>query len=212
VFRQLREQLFEAEGLRVRVVGVPFVPGRGLDFLQSLKKQPGDDRLIAVVHALAGKNPPGHVEDFFGEPVFRYQDLVFDDGPDVWCFGHWHKDQGIELLENRWFVNQGALSRGALVRENLERVPKVALIVVDGPDLNVTSLPLQVAPASEVFDLERKERRDKEEQIIERFVRRLEEDIQFDPSASIEDSIRGLDFAPEVRDLSLQYLERAREK
>lgn len=212
VFRLLRQEVFETEGCRVRIVGVPFVPDRGLDYLRSLKKQPGDDKLIAIVHALAGKNPPAHVEDFFGEPVFRYGDLIFDDGPDVWCFGHWHKDQGIELMDGRWFVNQGAVSRGALVRENLERNPKVALIVVDGPDLNVTSIPLKVAPASEVFDLARKDRRDKEGEIIERFVRRLEEDIKFDASASIEESVQGLAFAPEVRSLALRYLERAREK
>lgn len=128
------------------------------------------------------------------------------------CFGHWHKDQGIEVLDGRWFVNQGAVSRGALVRENLERTPKVALIEIDGPDLNVTSIPLKVAPSSEVFDLARKERRDKEGEIIERFVRRLEEDAKFDPSASIEESVQGLDFAPDVRALALSYLERAREE
>lgn len=208
VFRNLREEVFGT----VRVVGVPFVPDRGLDFLRTIKKQPGDTKLIAIVHALAGKSPPGHVEDFFGEPVFRYADLIFDGGPDVWCFGHWHKDQGIELIDGRWFVNQGAVSRGALVRENLERTPKVALIEVDGPDLNVTSIPLKVAPAAEVFDLARKERRDKEGEVIERFVRRLEEDAKFDPAASIEDSVQGLAFAPEIRTLALQYLERAREK
>lgn len=219
VFRNLREEVFEAHepqdearATRVRVVGVPFVPDRGLDYLRSLKKKPGDDRLIAIVHALAGKNPPAHVEDFFGEPVFRYSDLISDDGPDVWCFGHWHRDQGIELIEQRWFVNQGAVSRGALVRENLERTPKVALIIVEGSDLNVISIPLKVAPASEVFDLDRKTRRDNEGEVIERFVLRLEEDAKFDASASIEENVQGLSFAPEVRNLALQYLERAREK
>lgn len=212
VFRHLREEEFVDGDCRVRVVGVPYVPDRGLEYLRSLKKKPGDTRLIAIVHALAGSNPPAHVEDFFGEPVFRYGDLLFDDGPDVWCFGHWHKDQGIELIEGRWFVNQGAVSRGALVRENLERTPKVALITVAGSDLNVDSIPLKVAPAKEVFDLDRKERRDKEGEIIERFVRRLEEDAKFDPAASIETSVQSLEFAPEVRSLALQYLERAREK
>jgi DNA repair exonuclease SbcCD nuclease subunit len=212
VFRHLREEVYEADGCRVRIVGCPFVPDRGLNFLRSLKKQPGDTHMIAIVHALAGKNPPAHVEDFFGEPVFRYGDLIFDDGPDVYCFGHWHRDQGIEVIDGRWFVNQGAVSRGALVRENLERTPKVALIVVEGQDINVTPIPLKVAPAAEMFDLARKERRDKEGEIIERFVRRLEEDVKFDPSVSIEESVQGLDFAPEVRTMALSYLERAREK
>lgn len=212
VFRHLREEVFARDGIQVRVVGVPYVPDRGLEFFRTLKKQPGDTYLIAVVHALAGLDPPAHVEDFFGEAVFRYRDLVLEGGPDVYCFGHWHRDQGIEQVQGRWFINQGAVSRGALVRENLERTPKVALITADATGVRVTSVPLRVAPASEVFDVERKERRDQEGEVIERFVRRLEEDIKFDPSASIEDSVAGLDFAPEVRNLALQYLEKAREK
>lgn len=210
VFRHLREEVFEDDGLKVRVVGFPYDPNRSLDELRETKKRSGEDRLIVLVHALAGKNPPDHVEDFFGEPVFRYRDLVYKDGPDVWCFGHWHRDQGIEVVDGVHFVNQGAVSRGALVRENLDRVPKVALILADGPDLNVSSIPLKVLPAKDVFDLEKKERRDREGEIIDQFVRRLEEDIKEDPSESIEDSIKILDFAPEVRQMALSYLERAR--
>lgn len=210
VFKHLREEVFQSGPLQVRVVGVPYVPDRSLDFLRGLKKKPGDTHLIAIVHALAGKNPPAHVEDFFGEPVFRYGDLVFDQGPDAWCFGHWHRDQGIERLGDRWFVNQGSVSRGALVHENLERIPKVAVLTITDAGLDVQSVRLQVAPASEVFDLERKDRRDQEGEIIERFVRRLEEDAKFDASESVEESVKSLGFAHEIRDLALTYLERGR--
>lgn len=210
VFRLLREEVFEQDGLRVRVVGKPYDPHRTLEDLRSIKKQPGDDRLIAVVHQLAGKNPPDHVEDFFGEPVFRYPDLVYPDGPDVWCFGHWHRDQGIEFIDGRYFVNQGSVSRGALVRENLERVPKVAHILVEGSDLNVVSIPLNVLPSEQVFDLEKKERRDKETEIIDQFVRRLEEDVKADTEEDVETTLRNLDFAPEVREAAMAYLERVR--
>jgi DNA repair exonuclease SbcCD nuclease subunit len=212
VFRQLQEEVFKVNGTQVRVVGVPYASDLKLGQLRALKKKPGDDHLFAVVHALAGKDPPDHADDFFNEPVFRYRDLVFDDGPSVWMFGHWHKDQGIEHIDGRWFVNQGAVSRGALVRENLERTPKVAVLIADGPDLRIESVPLQVAPASEVFDIARKERRDRESEVIERFVRRLEENTKFDLSVSIEETLTTLDFAPDVRSLALEYLERAREK
>lgn len=210
VFRVLRDEVFVKDGLTVRVVGVPYSPNRTLDELRAIQKQDGDDYLVAVVHQLAGENPPGGVEDFFGEPVFRYKDLVSEGGPDVWAFGHWHKDQGIVEVDGRRFVNQGAVSRGALVRENLERVPKVALIEFSSEGVSTGLVPLQVAPASEVFDLERKERRDAESREIERFVERLQEDAKADPSESVEANVAALDFAPEVRDLALEYLGRAR--
>lgn len=209
-FRHLREETFEEEGVKVRVIGVPYSPFRKLEELRALRKQEGE-RLIAIVHALAGPNPPAHVEEFFGEPVFRYEDLVFPDGPDVWCFGHWHKDQGIVEQGGHVFVNQGAVSRGALVRENLERTPKVALIDVTSEGASVTSIALDVLPPSEVFDLERKERRDTEDKVINQFVERLAAS-EVDPSADIEAQVTSLDFAQEVRERGLRYLELARTK
>jgi DNA repair protein SbcD/Mre11 len=212
VFHRLREEVFEEGELCVRVVGVPFSQTRTLEELRAIKKKPNDTHLIVVVHALAGEKPPAHVEDFFGEPVFRYSDLVFDGGPDLLCFGHWHRNQGITEIDERHFVNLGAVSRGALVRESLERAPQVALITVeDGlSDLSVKAISLDVAPAEDVFDLERKERQEKESRIIEQFVERLQEDVQVDLSANIEDGVAALDFAPKVKEVALEYLERAR--
>lgn len=218
VFYHLREEVFSDEDVEVRVVGVPYSPDRTLDELRSIQKRKRPisggrrEKLVAVVHALAGKNPPAHVEEFFGEPVFRYEDLITPDGPDVWCFGHWHQDQGIEEIDGRWFVNQGAVSRGALVRENLERTPKVAIIRVCDEDLSVLSVPLKVAPSSEVFDLERKERRDQEAKVIDQFVSVLGESVDFDPSVGIEENVQKLSFAADVRSLAVDYLTQAREQ
>lgn len=213
VFRHLREEVFEDDELRVRVVGVPYDPDLTLDRLRAIQKQPGDTHLIAIVHALAGKNPPAHVEDFFGEPVFKYESLVTDSGPDVWCFGHWHRDQGIEEIGGKYFVNQGSVSRGALVRENLERTPKVALIECSD-EVKVTPIPLSVLPATEVFDVEKKERRDREVEIIDQFVSAIGDSVEFDPTVDVEDNIQKLnhEFASDVRETALDYLTRAREK
>lgn len=210
VFEHLREAVFEDGGLRVRVVGVPYSPFRTLEELRSIQKKPGDDYLIAVVHQLAGAAPPASVEDFFGEPVFRYPDLITQDGPDVWCFGHWHKDQGIVEIDGKQFVNQGALSRGALIRENIERTPQATLLEMTPSGIVLVSLPMVVAPPEEVFDFERKDRQEKESVEIEQFVSTLRANIDYDPAQSIESNLQTLDFAREVRDLALEYLERAR--
>jgi DNA repair exonuclease SbcCD nuclease subunit len=210
VFIQMTEHVFSDGQLQVRVVGMPYSPFRTLADLRAIKKKPGDTFLVAVVHALAGDSPPASVEDFFGEPVFDYADLVSEDGPDVWCFGHWHKDQGIVEIGTQQFVNLGAVSRGALVRENLHRTPKVAYIEADPSGIRVVPLPLIVAPAEDVFDLERKERQEKEDTNIDQFIGALQASTTFDATKSIEDNLAALDFATDVRDLAKDYLERAR--
>jgi DNA repair exonuclease SbcCD nuclease subunit len=213
VFKHLRDTLFEDNGQRIRVVGVPYSPVRTLKELRSIKKQPGDDVLICLVHALAAKDPPDHVEEFFGEPVFRYSDLVSRDGPDCFCFGHWHKDQGVEEIAGKWFVNQGALSRGALSKENLERIPKATCIeVIDGTIRVVQAQELQVAPSSEVFDLVKKDRQDREQEAITKFVQSFLQDIQVDNSSSIETQIKAMGFAVEVQEMALEYLMAARKE
>jgi DNA repair exonuclease SbcCD nuclease subunit len=210
VFQKLRETVLEDGGFRVRIVGVPYSPHRTAEELRAIQKQPGDDFLIAIVHSLAGEEPPPNVKDFFNEPVFRYDHLITKDGPDVWCFGHWHKDQGVVGLGHKTFVNQGALSRGALVNENLQRTPKVSLITFEPGKIEVMGIEMKVAPADEVFDLERKERMEKEHRDIDQFIAKLQSDAAFDPSETIEANIQGLSFAAEVKQLALDYLDRAR--
>lgn len=207
VFQPLREEVFTDGDLQVRVVGVPYSPTRRLEDLLKIQKKPGDTHLLAVVHALAAKSPPPQVEDFWNEPVFSYEALVSRNGPDMWMFGHWHKDQGIEEVGGKQFINLGALSRGALVRENLERTPKVAFIEATESSLTVTPISLVVAPGSEVFDLEKKATQEKERHDIEQFVLQLVSDGSLDPEASVEDNIRSLGFADEVRDEALRYFE-----
>lgn len=211
VFQHLRETVFESEGLKVRVVGFPYKHDRSLEELRSYRKAPGE-YLVAVVHALAGENPPDHVEEFFGEPVFRYKDLVYEGGPDVYCFGHWHQDQGIVQLGGCYFVNQGSVSRGSLTKENLNRTPKVALLEFTPSGVTVSSLPLKVAPAAEVFDLERKERQDQEARTIEQFVEVIKDNIVLSDTdgASVEKTISSLGFANSVGALARDYLQRAR--
>jgi exonuclease SbcD len=208
-FEQLDEHVFEDGDLRVRVVGVPYNPSLTLNELMSIQKKKGDTHLIAVVHTLSSLKPPSSVEDFWNEPVFSYESLVSRNGPDVFMFGHWHKDQGVEVVGGKYFVNQGALSRGSLVRENLERIPKVALVEFDGSELQVETFKLDVAPAEDVFDLEKKAVQERERQDIDQFIQRLVSEGEVNPDQTIEENIKSLGFADDVRSEALRYLEMA---
>jgi DNA repair exonuclease SbcCD nuclease subunit len=210
VFGKLRNEVFRDGNLQVRVVGVPYSATRTEEELRSIQKQPGDSFLIAIVHNLAAQDPPDKVQDFFNEPVFRYDRLITRNGPDVWCFGHWHKDQGVVEIAGKSFVNHGALSRGALINENIHRTPTASVLRFENDEFQVIPVPMLVAPPEDVFDFERKERQEKESQDIDLFVQKLQADAAFDPSASIEENLRIMDFAHDVKAFALDYLERAR--
>ncbi len=126
------------------------------------------------------------------------------------CFGHWHKDQGVVHIGDVAFVNQGALSRGSLVKENLQRIPKAALLECTPKGVRVRPLPMKVAPAEEVYDLDRKERVDRETESIDRFVTRLASLAVTDEVTTIEASVNALEFAGDVRALVFEYLDKAR--
>jgi hypothetical protein len=74
----------------------------------------------------------------------------------------------------------------------------------------VLQLPLDVAPAEDVFDFDRKERQEAEETNIEQFVSILQSNAVFNPDSSIEDNLKALNVAVEIRDLARDYLDRAR--
>jgi len=211
VFRHLKEEVFKVDDLQVRVVGVSYKLDLTLDELLAIQKKPGDNFLIAVVHALATEMPSAKVEEFLKESVFRYSDLVTPNGPDLWSFGHWHKDQGVVNIKGKYFVNQGAVSRGALTHENTQRIPQVTLMEFSLSGIKVKALPLNVAPAEEVFDFEKKERVESERHSIDAFIERLQEDLTFNSEDTVEANIQALNFAAEVRNLALEYLEQARE-
>jgi DNA repair exonuclease SbcCD nuclease subunit len=211
VFQRMSDNTFESGGTRVRVVGFPYNPARAVDDFKSVER--GDeDVLIFVIHALATEkvSSPEDSKDFFGEAVFEYKDFVYEGGPDVACFGHWHKDQGVVRIDDRYFVNPGAVSRGSLNNENLKRVPQVALIEIEDGKVSVGTIPLRVSPAKDVFDLVRKQRREQEGAIITQFVERLQKEMGASSDGDVTKTIEGLGFAPEVRNRALGYLEKAR--
>ena len=216
VFRKLRDTTFTSEdsSVTVRVVGVPYSPCRTLDDLRSIRKG-SEDHLVAVVHALATDNPPEQIEDFWGEPVFKYADLDYEGSPDVYCFGHWHKDQGVTEINGRYFVNPGSVSRGALVRDSLSRIPQVVLLSFDAGGIDIKSLPLDVLPASEVFDLERKQREESESKNIEEFVSLIPGTLDGslgEELPDVETALESFSFAREIKELALSYFEQARNK
>lgn len=192
----------------VRVVGIPY-HGVHYDLDRFAKIKRGDeDYLVVVAHLLAS---PTHTTMFDGEDVIRY-DMLDDYDVDMFCFGHWHKDQGFaRTMLGKSIVNIGSLTRGALSQDNLDRVPSVAVLrfdVVAG--MTMEQVPVPHAPSSEVFDLLKRDKENLQHSMIEEFVEHLSQ--TFTPSAqkSLSDVVRDLPNVPaSVRERTIEYIEKA---
>lgn len=126
------------------------------------------------------------------------------------CFGHWHIDQGIQKVGQKVFVNVGSVSRGALVQDNLERIPACVSVMFTDEGVTTIRNPLTVEPAKDVFDLVGKARAEGRELAIESFVESLQESLMAGQGETVQQKVEGLDDIPDkVRERTLLYLERA---
>ena len=186
-FVRLKEEVFESGSLSVRVVGVDYAPGMTVETLSELVRSRGHSHTVAVVHALAEMAPSQKTQSFFNEDILDYRDLVFHGCPDVYVFGHYHKDQSVKEHLGTHFVNLGAVSRGALTVENLERKPKVALIKFGGSGVSIEEKIIPHEDASKVFDIDRKSSIENDRQSMEVFLDKLRSNAAMIGGANIRE-------------------------
>lgn len=213
VFNNLNDHRFHSGSMTVRVVGVDYTVGLTNNGIQDkVRKVSGDTYTIAFVHALAAMAPSEKIQSFFNEPVFDYRDLVFEGCPDVYIFGHYHKDQGIQEHLGVKFVNLGAVSRGALTFENMERKPKISSLVFNSQGISVEEHVIPSKDASDIFDLEKKKVIDKEKRSIDEFVAKLTSDRKKGDDSSIIDKLADFqksDYPQDLKNLVSNTLEAA---
>lgn len=211
VFRPLYDQheaIFVQDGLKVRVVGIPY-HGTSYDMGRFTGIKRGDeDFLICAAHVLASKQGGTMFE---GEDIVKYADLL-DTAPDCFMFGHWHKDQGVEHLGGKMFVNIGSLTRGTLSQDDLGRQPACVLITAErGKPLGVKVVRIRVSPPEEVFDLTSRDRQVRQQEDMAAFVEHIREAlVPLGHGDTLSDTVRALPDLPDaVRERALLYLEKA---
>jgi len=193
---------------KVRVVGIPYHGNKyDRERFHSIKK--GDeDVLICVAHVLASEKGGTMFE---GEDIVRYSDLL-NTAPDVYCFGHWHKDQGVTELGGKKFINVGSLTRGALSQDEVQRRPACVVISME-PGLPITTevVRLDVGLPEDVFDVEGRSRQVKRQVQMDSFVERIRETLApTEEGVSTEDTIRAADgISQDIKERALHYLEQA---
>lgn len=208
VFKKLydeHEAVFEEGGVKVRVVGIPY-HGPRYEMERFTKLEKGDeDVLVCAAHVLASEKGGSMFE---GEDIIRYSDLL-ETAPDVYCFGHWHKDQGVEKLGDKHFVNIGSLTRGALSQDEVQRRPACAIIECTKGGAKVRIHRLKVGAAEEVFDVEGRARQVRQQMEMDSFVEKIRESLEPTPEeVSLADEVLEMKDVPdEVREKFIFYME-----
>lgn len=205
VFKRMSDVTFTEGDLKVRVVGFPYK----VTFThEEFDLERGDeDILIVCAHTYA--TPTGG-ETFGQEVALSYKELA-KTSPDVFVFGHLHKDQGIQEVNGKPIFNLGSMTRGSLVEDNLSRIPRVGILSVTKEDgcVKVTTRAheLKVAPASEIFDLQKRDELILETQKMTDYLDQLKR-LKTDVAQTPEDRIRYASFSDQVRESALSYLQR----
>lgn len=201
-----KEEVFQKDGIKVRLVGVPY-HGTEYDFsaLSEIERY-DEDYLIVACHLLARKGSTGTM--FEGEDIVGYDFLNSISQVDCWCFGHWHKDQGVTQLDNgAYVVNTGSLTRGSLHLDDLDRIPCAVEILFDKDGVHVERHDVPVRSARDAFKVEialaEKEDRARMVEIADRM---KEVSAKGWTEMSLEERIKNSGLSSEVIERTLSYL------
>ncbi len=211
VFRRLydeHEYVMEQGGVKIRVVGIPY-HGTQYDMARFSRIRKGDeDFLVCVAHVLASQRGGSMFE---GEDILAYDALAAFE-PDVFMFGHWHKDQGVDVVNGKTIVTIGSLTRGALSQDEVERRPACAVLTFqkDQP-VQVQTVRLRVKPAADVFDVAGKARAEARASTVDSFAESVRARLASEQGRDVAEVVAGLDIPDKVRERVLLYLERAGE-
>ena len=208
IFKRLYDEyeaVFESEGVKVRVVGVPY-HGKTYDLDRFASIEKGDeDFLVCVAHVLASEKGGSMFE---GEDILRYRDLA-KFAPDCYLTGHWHKDQGVQEVGGTKFVNIGSLTRGSLSQDDVGRRPAIALLTFSkDTGIHVRVLRLRVKDAEEVFDMEARVREEARTVTVDAFVESIRASLVEAGQGSVEDAVASANVPEVVRERALAFLER----
>jgi len=209
VFRRLydeHEAVFVRDGFKVRVVGVPYHGTQyDLDRFRRIRKR-DEDVLVCVAHVLASARGGSMFE---GEDIIGY-DALPAFAPDVFAFGHWHKDQGVDVVGGKTIINIGSLTRGSLSQDEVERRPACAVMTfAPGQPTQVQVVRLRVAAAGDVFDVAGRARAEARASTVDAFAESVRARLASERGRDVSDVVSGLDIPDRVRERVLMYLERA---
>jgi len=208
---QARDIKKEIRNISFRIRSIPFKEEPCLSDIERAKDDV--DLNIFILHLYA--TPDGGM--LFKTKLFSYDEIA-ELGDDIFVLGHYHVDQGIEILNNKdkeqYFINLGAISRGALSEEDTKRKPKIGYVTItkenDKINIECKKVHLNVKPVEEAFDLIVHEREKREQKETQEFVEKLKvEMIEAPKEDLITEEINQMDLDKKVLKKVQYFLEEA---
>jgi len=207
---RLRNSIIEKEGVKISLVGVPFTENPDLSTLNLPEK--GDCiSQICALHLYASLKS----SMLFSNKIYGY-DEIGELSPDIFVLGHYHIDQGIYKKNNKYFINIGSMSRGAISEDDILHHPQIGLIKIsvedNKPTYLVRPIRLRIKPAQEIFNIEKKRKEILENEEIKKFVERLASETVVnasDKTKTIDDLIDSIEMVETVRKRVLHFIHEA---
>jgi exonuclease SbcD len=208
---QARDIKKSINGISLCIRSIPFEEEPDLSVID--RAPDGVDVSIFIMHLYA--TPDGGM--LFKTKLYSYEEIA-NLKDDIYVMGHYHADQGIQTLnkngKDQYFVNVGAVSRGALSEEETKRIPKIAVVTVTkdeaGVHIKAEEIPLKVKSAEDAFDLVVHEREVKEQKEAQEFVLKLKTEMVDAPKEDrIEDEINLMNLDKKILDKVNYYLTEA---
>lgn len=184
----------------VRIGGRSYEHGRA-ESVRALKKGTAD-WLIAVGHFWFATT----TGELFGEAIFG-PDFLGKGEADAYLIGHHHEDQGIRRIEGKWYFAQGSITKTGSHKADIKRKPAAVWIEVMKENMEAKILRTKFPPASELFDLEKREQIKQEQVQLEEYMQELARATfgTGDPNTILEQ----MEISDQVRTKVRDYLEAA---
>lgn len=207
---QLRDEVIEKEGVKISLVGVPFSEEIDISTL-NLPDKGNCVTQICALHLYAGLKSTM----LFKNKIYGY-DEIGKLSSDIFVIGHYHIDQGIYKQNEKYFINIGSMSRGAIADDDIDHHPQIGLIKItvenNIPSYIIRPIRLRIRAASEVFDLVKKKQELQEREEIKLFVEKLASEVVVDAedkSKSIDDIIENMEMVEVIRERVLYFIQEA---
>jgi len=159
--------------------------------------------LLHVNASYDGSGFPG------GEITYSYKYLASVTNAKIICIGHWHKDQGIQEVDGKHFINIGNIARNSLRMDNLGKQPKCCLIRANAEtnEVQFDQIVLKHEPDEVVFDIAAKKLEVSQHLDVKNFLDKLRTGGLFhiDP----EQMIKEADVPQEVKDKAIEVYAKA---